>query len=264
MEAMLPRLPQRPLRQVLPQVTPARGETKYQVGFFLGCAQSLLFAEESAATVRVLSRNGCTSSRPARSNAAACRRTVTAGSTWCGQQAKHNIAVFEQTEVGCNRHRLRHLRSTLKEYGAYLKDDPEWADRAEAFSRKVRDVSEFLAEIPLEKPQGRIEARVTYHDPCHLRRAQKVWKQPRDLLKLIDGLEFVELPEADWCCGSAAASSSPITRHRSRSWIAKWTIWQARRPGHCIRLPRLPDAVEHRYPTARAECAGCPPNYPVR
>ena len=60
MEAMLPRLPQRPLRQVLPEVTPARGETKYQVGFFLGCAQSLLFAEESAATVRVLSRNGCT------------------------------------------------------------------------------------------------------------------------------------------------------------------------------------------------------------
>ena len=59
MEAMLPRLPQRPLRQVLPTVTPARGETKHKVGFFLGCAQSLLFAEESAATVRVLSRNGC-------------------------------------------------------------------------------------------------------------------------------------------------------------------------------------------------------------
>jgi len=46
---------------------------------------------------------------------------------------------------------------------------------------------------------------VTYHDPCHLRRAQKVWKQPRSLLTLIDGLEFVELPEADWCCGSAGS-----------------------------------------------------------
>ncbi len=59
--------------------------------------------------------------------------------------------------------------------------------------------------IPLEKPQGRVEGRVTYHDPCHLRRAQDVWKQPRALLQMIDGLEFVELDEADWCCGSAGS-----------------------------------------------------------
>jgi glycolate oxidase iron-sulfur subunit len=59
--------------------------------------------------------------------------------------------------------------------------------------------------IPLEKPQGRVEARVTYHDPCHLRRGQGVWQQPRALLQMIDGLEFVELPEADWCCGSAGS-----------------------------------------------------------
>ena len=66
-------------------------------------------------------------------------------------------------------------------------------------------MSEYLTEIPLEKPKGRVEARVTYHDPCHLRRAQKVWKQPRALWKLIDGLDFVELPESDWCCGSAGS-----------------------------------------------------------
>jgi glycolate oxidase iron-sulfur subunit len=64
LESMLPRLPQRPLRQVLPEVTPARGEAKYQVGFFLGCAQSLMFADESMAAVRVLSRNGCTVTTP--------------------------------------------------------------------------------------------------------------------------------------------------------------------------------------------------------
>ncbi|MCX7669172.1 MAG: (Fe-S)-binding protein, partial [Anaerolineae bacterium] len=60
-------------------------------------------------------------------------------------------------------------------------------------------------EIPLEKPRGRIEGRITYHEPCHLRRAQHVWQQPRALLGLIDGLEFVELPEADGCCGSAGS-----------------------------------------------------------
>ena len=91
----------------------------------------------------------------------------------------------------------------LKEYGALLAKDADWAARAEAFRSKVRDVSEFLCQIPLRKPAKRIEGKVTYHDPCHLRRGQQVWKEPRKLLSMIDGLELVELPEADWCCGSA-------------------------------------------------------------
>jgi glycolate oxidase iron-sulfur subunit len=107
--------------------------------------------------------------------------------------------------------------STLKEYGHYLKDDPEWAERAKAFSVKVRDISEFLAEIPLEKPKGRVEAKVTYHDPCHLRRAQKVWEQPRNLLKMIDGIEFIEMPEADTCCGSAG--SQLITHYETSTHV---------------------------------------------
>jgi glycolate oxidase iron-sulfur subunit len=205
MEAMLPRLPQRPLRQILPQVTTARGENKYRAGFFLGCAQSLLFAEESAATVRVLSRNGCAVITPQDVQCCGMPAHGYGRLDLVRGQAQHNIAIFEQSEVDVIVTDCATCGSTLKQYGDFLKDDPEWAARAGAFSQKVRDVSEFLAEIPLEKPQGRIQARVTYHDPCHLRRAQKVWKQPRSLLGLIEGLEFVELPEADWCCGSAGS-----------------------------------------------------------
>jgi glycolate oxidase iron-sulfur subunit len=120
-------------------------------------------------------------------------------------QAKHNIALFEQYQVDVVVTDCATCGSTLKEYAAILADDAQWAARAADFSSKVRDVSEFLAEIPLEKPRGQIQARVTYHDPCHLRRAQHVWQQPRALLSLIDGLEFIELPEADWCCGSAGS-----------------------------------------------------------
>ena len=50
-----------------------------------------------------------------------------------------------------------------------------------------------------------IKARITYHDPCHLGRGQGVKDQPRQLLKMIEGIEFVELPESDWCCGSAGS-----------------------------------------------------------
>jgi glycolate oxidase iron-sulfur subunit len=205
MEAMLPRLPQRPLRQVLPKITAARGESKHRVGFFLGCAQSLLFADESAATVRVLSRNGCTVVTPKEVECCGMPARGYGRLDLVRAQAKHNISIFEKADVDVIVTDCATCGSTLKEYGDYLKDDPEWAERAATFSQKVRDVSEFLAEIPLEKPRGRIQERVTYHDPCHLRRAQQVWKQPRQLLGMIDGLEFVELPESDWCCGSAGS-----------------------------------------------------------
>lgn len=213
MEAMLPRLPQRPLRQVLPGVTRAKTESRYRIGFFLGCAQSLMFAEASAAAVRVLARNGCTVVTP--------KETVCCGMPAASygrqdlviQQARHNIALFEQAGVDVVVTDCATCGSMLKEYGKLMADDPAWVERAAKFSQKVQDVSEFLDSIPLEKPQGRVEARVTYHDPCHLRRGQGVWKQPRTLLKMIDGLEFVELPEADWCCG--LAGSQIITHYET-------------------------------------------------
>jgi glycolate oxidase iron-sulfur subunit len=219
MEAMLPRLPQRPLRRVLQEVTQAAGEVKYRVGFFLGCAQSLMFDEESAASVRVLARNGCTVIAP--------RETVCCGMPALAfgkveqvqQQARQNITLFEKADVEFIITDCATCGTTLKNYSKLLADDPAWTERAAVFSQKVRDVSEFLMSIPLEKPQGRIEARVTYHDPCHLRRGQGVWKQPRDLLKMIDGVEFVEMPEADWCCG--LAGTQLITHYETSLKVLK-------------------------------------------
>ncbi len=162
-----------------------------------------MFSDESEATVRVLARNGCTVVTP--------KETVCCGMPARGfgridlaqQQARHNIALFEVAAAELVITDCATCGSTLKSYGRLLADDPAWAERAAEFSAKVRDISEFLLSIPFEKPRGHIDARVTYHDPCHLRRGQGVWKQPRQLLKEIEGLEFVELPEADWCCGSA-------------------------------------------------------------
>ena len=217
MEAMLPRLPQRPLRRILPQVTESRGATRQRVGFFLGCAQSLLFADESAATVRVLSRNGCTVVTPKEVECCGMPAHGYGRLDLVRKQAIHNISVFEKSDVEVVVTDCATCGSTLKEYRDYLKNDPEWAERATNFSRKVRDVSEYLGEIPLEKPKGRLQKKVTYHDPCHLRRAQHVTEQPRNLLRMIDGLEFVELPESDWCCGSAG--SQLITHYETSTQV---------------------------------------------
>jgi len=94
--------------------------------------------------------------------------------------------------------------SAMKEYGELLEADPVWAERARAFSRKVRDVSELLADLaPARAPRHPINARVAYHDACHLAHAQGIRAAPRALLGAIPGLQVVTAAEADICCGSA-------------------------------------------------------------
>ncbi len=210
-EAMLPRIPQRPLRRVLPEIVPAAGPRQQRVGFFLGCAQSLLFAEDSRAAVRVLARHGCEVVTPRQ---VACCGMPAVGygrEDLVADMARRNIAAFERAGVETIVTDCATCGATLKTYGALLAGDPAWAARAAAFSRRVRDIQEFLATLPPVAASRMSPVRVTYHDPCHLRRGQQIWKEPRQLLQGIEGAEFVELPEADWCCGSAG--SQLITHH---------------------------------------------------
>jgi len=89
----------------------------------------------------------------------------------------------------------------LKEYGHLLHDDPQWAARARTFASKVRDLSQVLPT-----PQAcATQSKVTYHDSCHLAHAQQIRQEPRALLKAVCGDRFIELPEADMCCGSAGS-----------------------------------------------------------
>ena len=93
--------------------------------------------------------------------------------------------------------------SAMKDYGHVLRDEPDWAERAAAFSARVRDVSEFLAQAGPRAERRPIEIKVAYHDACHLAHAQRVRSQPRELLRGIPGLELVEPADWELCCGSA-------------------------------------------------------------
>lgn len=224
MERQLPKIPTKTARGQIPAVTEAAGPNGQQmrVGFFLGCAQNLLFAEGSKSVVNVLSRNGAQVVTP---HAAQCCGMPAIGyGDWDALRAfaRHNIELFEKLDVDVIVTDCATCGSTLKEYGHYLSEEPEWAERAASFSAKVKDISEYLATLDLVKPQGHIEGRVTYHDPCHLVRAQKVSAQPRKLLKMIDGLEFVEMKEADWCCGSAG--SQIITHYETSMGVLEKKI----------------------------------------
>ncbi|MBK5274972.1 MAG: (Fe-S)-binding protein [Desulfuromonadales bacterium] len=201
MEGLLPDLPARPLRQEIREVTPAVGTERGTVGFFLGCVMSLIFSDASRATIQLLSALGYKVITP--KNQVCCGAPNMLGGDLEGlkEAARTNVDLFGGHEVdfivtdcgGCG--------AELKKYGHHLEGDVP----ATEFSSKVRDISQVLALhaeelFPLLKP---LDLRVTYHDPCHIAHCQGIRKEPRDLLKLIPGLQYTELNEADACCGSA-------------------------------------------------------------
>jgi glycolate oxidase iron-sulfur subunit len=101
--------------------------------------------------------------------------------------------------------------AALKEYEELLEESGEHA-KLEAFHGKIKDITEFLAEQGLRTENLKpVEKTVTYHEPCHLCHAQGVSKQPRELIKAIPGIDYRELNEASWCCGSAATFSLKYT-----------------------------------------------------
>jgi glycolate oxidase iron-sulfur subunit len=211
LERFLPRLAWRSARSRLPEVTPAKGERKYRVAYFVGCVQNVLFSEACAATVRVLAHNGCEVIVPKDVNCCGMPHLGYGEVETARSLARHNIDVLEKLDVDAVLTDCATCGSTLKEYGSHLlKSDGDYAGRASNLAAKTKDISKFLCAIPLREPRYPLRARVTYHDPCHLRRGQGVWREPRKLIELT-GAELVELREADWCCGSAGTQI--LTHH---------------------------------------------------
>ena len=191
----------------LAESIPAGGQARGRVGLISGCVMSAMFAETNRATVRLLQRAGWDIVIP---RTQACCGALYAHSgrmDLARAAARRNIQAFEREKLDAIIVNAAGCGSTLKEYGALLAGEPEWAERARLFSEKVKDLSEWLASAPSSTwavsksiPPG---VKVTYHDACHLAHAQRITSAPRILVKLVAGDAFVELPEADVCCGSA-------------------------------------------------------------
>jgi glycolate oxidase iron-sulfur subunit len=203
MERMLPdRLPLRGTRHQLPDVVPAQGERRAHVAYFLGCLQGVMMAEGCKATVEVLAENGCDVVIPSQVKCCGMPMVGYGFKDEARKMARHNIDLLLGLNVDAIVTDCATCGSSLKEYPHWLADDPEYAERAKQFAAQVRDISEFLVEIGIRPPQGKVDSRVTYHDPCHLCRAQGVREQPREMLRAA-GVELVEMEGADTCCGSA-------------------------------------------------------------
>jgi glycolate oxidase iron-sulfur subunit len=184
-------------------VTPAVGVKRRRVGLLLGCVQRVFFSDVNAATIRVLSAEGCEVVAPP------AQRCCGALSEHAGREeealarARRLVDVFAQIDVDVIVANVAGCGSLLKEYGRILQDDPQYADAAARFSEKVRDVTELLAELEPVAPRHPIRGRIAYHDACHLAHAQGVRSEPRAVLRTIPQLEICDIPEAAICCGSA-------------------------------------------------------------
>jgi len=185
------------------KVHPARGQRRYRVALFAGCIANICFTKLNEATVRVLTANGCEVVIP-RGQTCCGALAIHAGLRDDGRRlARQNLRAFSRDECDAIITNAAGCGSTLKEYRELLAGDTGCAADAAAFSRKMKDVTEFLAEIGLVQPLGRVEAVATYQDSCHLNHGQRIRAAPRELIRQVPGVEFRELPLSDICCGSA-------------------------------------------------------------
>jgi glycolate oxidase iron-sulfur subunit len=192
------------LMQNVPEVTAPAGARRLRVGLLTGCVQRAFFGDINQATARVLAAEGCEVVAPRTQGCCGALGLHAGEADRAREFARALIATFERANVDVVAVNAAGCGSAMKEYGHLFQDDPAWAARADAFSKKVRDISEVLAELgPPRAPRNRVQARVAYHDACHLAHAQGVRTQPRDLLAAIPGITVVPFAEPDVCCGSA-------------------------------------------------------------
>jgi glycolate oxidase iron-sulfur subunit len=201
LRSLTPRTPARKTLRRLPVRFEARGERRGTVALLQGCVQRVFFGDVNEATARVLAAEGFEVHAPARPRCCGALQLHAGEDRPARDRARETIAAFEEYEhvvvnaAGCG--------SAMKDYGHLLRDDPEWAERAERFAARVRDVTELLHEAGPRAERRPLPMRVAYHDACHLAHAQAVRAQPRELLAAIPGLELVEPAEWELCCGSA-------------------------------------------------------------
>ena len=203
LESLLPPVTVREAFARLPEHTAAVGPRRGRVALLSGCVQDVFFHRVNEATVRVFTAEGFDVVVPRDQQCCGALELHAGREDPALARARRTIATFEGLGVDHVIANVAGCGSSMKDYGHLLADDPEWADRAKAFSDSVRDVSEVLAEAGPRAPRSPVAARVAYHDACHLGHAQGVRDQPRAVLRTIPELELVDIPEAALCCGSA-------------------------------------------------------------
>jgi len=194
---------QRPHPPLPPQTFTAAGARKGRVALFAGCVNDLLAPQINAAVIRLLNRHGIEVVLP---EAAVCcgalvhhmgraeEALAQARATIDALAAIEGIDAIVTAVSGCG--------TTVKDYGFMLRGEPAYADRAARVASLAKDISEYLAGLPLKTANDAGGLVVAYHSACSLQHGQRVTRQPKELLAKL-GFVVKDVPDGHLCCGSA-------------------------------------------------------------
>jgi glycolate oxidase iron-sulfur subunit len=190
--------------ELIDPVESPKGTKNHRVGMLTGCVQDLAFSDINRDTVDVLLANGCEVVTPRSQSCCGSLHAHNGELELARELARRQIDAFDLDSLDAIITNAGGCGSHLKTYGHLLHDDPLYAAKAAQWDKKVKDIHEWLMQAGRRKPQaGAGISEVTYHESCHLCHGQKVVSQPRQVLQSIPGLTLKELPESNWCCGSA-------------------------------------------------------------
>lgn len=194
---------------IQPTESPA-GAPKYRVLLLTGCMQDLLFADINRATADVLLANGCEVHTPPVQPCCGSIHSHNGETDLAREMARRWLDLVHPETFDAIISNAGGCGSHLRHYARLLADQPDYVERAKTWDAKLHDIHEWLDKIGCRPPRLAATGSprtVTYHDSCHLTHGQRVTRAPRDILRLIPSIRLVELPEANWCCGSAGVYS---------------------------------------------------------
>jgi glycolate oxidase iron-sulfur subunit len=186
---------------------PPDGKVRHRVGLLTGCIQDLVLPNINRDTVDALLANGCEVHTPHLQFCCGSLHGHNGEPETSRVLARRNLDLFDVEKLDAIITNAAGCGSHLKTYDRLLAEDERYAGRAAVWSRKCKDISEYLVEIgfraPTAVPLNIATDKLTYHEACHLCHGQKITAQPRRILESIPGLKITELAESTWCCGSA-------------------------------------------------------------
>lgn len=207
---LIPHISGKPLRSRFAEINPpSSGETRLRVALFAGCFIDFVDPAIGRSLIRVLGRHGIEVIFPKKQTCCGIPVFMSGDIKNGVELMKMNLKAFAPYGFDAVVTACATCGSALKESYKILAEEAggEWPARVEAFSAKVSDIAEFLATRVELSPREKEKVTVTYHDPCHLSRAQGVMAQPRKVISRLPGVTLVEMSRPQRCCGGGGSFS---------------------------------------------------------
>lgn len=173
-----------------------------KVSLFITCLVDQLCPNVGLATVKVLEKAGCEVAFDSRQTCCGQPAFNTGYRDEARQFAKRFIAIFEESDAAAIVSPSGSCVAMVKHFPDLFSDDENWRKRADAIAGKTHELSSFLVNVLQTVELGAaLDSKLTFHDACHGLRDLGIRSEPRQLLENVEQAEFIELKNADACCG---------------------------------------------------------------